>query len=109
MKIDMDDILKLAKLANEGQKKDMPPPRRSRRPRNFKHLDKLPNEKLYELIQRHFNDADMINKVLKDREKAEKKEEKKEEKKWKTEHVMASLVAGYPIIALLVWLLWPKW
>lgn len=95
-------IAELKAKASENNNK----PRRARAPRNFKHLNRLSNDNIVEMLQRHLNEADLLNKVLEDRQKATKKDEKKEEKKHKLEltHVMAVLVAGYPIIGLLMWL-----
>lgn len=102
-----DQIFELAeRIAKLQQTKEPPPKGRSRRPRSFKHLQHMSDANVAELLQRKWNELDALTKVVEDRQKATKKEEKKDDKKWKTEHVMAALVAGYPIIALIVYLLW---
>lgn len=99
---------RIAKLMSDAEKNkaQAPRPGRSRRPRNFKHLHKMSSANLAEMLQNDWRKWDEITKVIEDRNKATKKEDKKDDKKLKTEHWMAMLVAGYPIIALVVWLLW---
>ncbi len=97
---------KIAELKAKADRADHKP-RRVRAPRNHKHLNRLPDESLGQLMLRHLDEADQINKIIEDRVKAHKKEDKKEDKKkLETAHWMAMLVAGYPIIALILWLLW---
>lgn len=102
------EIFDLAeRIAKLQQTKEQPQQRRrARAPRNFKHLQRMDDASIAELLQRKWNELDQLTKVVEDRQKATKKDEKKEEKKHKLEltHVMAVLVAGYPIIGLLMWL-----
>lgn len=101
------EIFDLAERIAKLQVKEAPPQKgRRRNPRNFKHLQNMSDANVAELLQRKWNELDALAKVVEDRAKATKKEEKKEEKKIKTEHMMAAFVASYPIIALIVWLLW---
>ena len=96
-------IAKLQADASKKPEKQMP---RRRAPRNFKHLNRLSDDNVAELLQRKWNELDALARVVEDRGKATKKEEKKEEKKFPLTlpQVAALLVIQYPIIgALLLW------
>jgi hypothetical protein len=104
---DIEGIFNVAERIAELKKKaDRPDqkPRRARAPRNFKHLDKFPNDDIVGRLQHHLNQADMLHKVLEDRGKATKKEDKKDDKKkLSLEQIVIMLVGSYPIIGLLLW------
>lgn len=95
---------KIAELKAKADRVDQKP-RRVRAPRNYKHLNRLPNESLAQMMHRHLDEADQLNKIIEDRVKAGKKEDKKDDKKGLSkEQWIAVLVAPYPIIGML--LLW---
>lgn len=92
---------RIAKLMADAEKsKQAPPQGRSRRPRNFKHLQNLKDADISELLQRKWRELDELTKVVEDRHKATKKEDKKQPA-WSVFSTAVVLLAGYPIIFLL--------
>lgn len=94
------EIIELAERLNTFRPKEAKMPRRRGPP--YKHT---PDFDIAALLHKKLEEAEILKKILDDREKANKKEEKKEEKKGLSVPELAMiLVATYPIIGAVLWM-----
>lgn len=88
-------LMEMMKTFPQKEQKERP----MRRPRYTKHLH---DEDITSLLHRKLAEADMLKKLLDDREKANKKEEKKDKKGLSLEQFAILLVLTYPLIGMIL-------
>lgn len=101
------EILKLAEMI-ASKKEDKPMRQRNRRPPRMNFTERMNDLDVANLLQKRLAEADALKKILDDRQKANEKKEEKKKNEITLYHVAMGLVATYPIIGLVLWVLWPK-